>query len=379
MELSLKEDVKSVITVSKKGSNRQADSPYFKIEVRPGKLNTDTKREFIFNMVFRYIFKSANIANRGMCYLEDGMFTVYVELENNSRLRMDGNEKVLINDNEIYRCMVYDKARIPIDFKTSDSEYYYFMRKLKVNGKEYLKSFDFENGDKEAFISAMVAERKGDMLRFGKQIEENFDKYFYKKVVDTTTFNYSFPQHMLDFLRDDNHQLVFTDKWNELKLIKFWFDKYCNDSPMRKKALFLYSAERSLGKTTFAKSLVGDCSCRYIYNRVEVDGNEFKNKAETGKLVILDDLKFQKDKKEMYKGLMAGEPVTIRSCYIQYFFDRRVPCIFLTNDYQTFRGMLLDKEYRNDGIFVSINNYLGPPGTEPEDRMPITNVDLNNL
>lgn len=76
----------------------------------------------------------------------------------------------------------------------------------------------------------------------------------------------------------------------KFSLIKEWFFNECIPNKIRRKALILFSTERSMGKTTFAKNVVGGeepffIICRNNFNSVSFD-------KPFAKLLILDDMNY---------------------------------------------------------------------------------------
>jgi hypothetical protein len=187
-----------------------------------------------------------------------------------------------------------------------------------------------------------------------KNIEYALDKIIYKEQPE---FEWKFPSH-IDKVR--------------YAAIYDWFLKYCVGDPERKKALLLYSKDRAIGKTRFAKSLVSDESyCVTFRNTFSTIPN-----SKTPKLLILDDMNYTGggDKQEMWKALVAGEATTIRDCYIHYEWTYNVPCIITTNKLSLLTYLATSPVFETQIVFVELNDYIGPEGTRPLD---LTEVNLN--
>jgi len=129
--------------------------------------------------------------------------------------------------------------------------------------------------------------------------------------------------------------------------------------------LFLVSVERGLGKSEFAKRLVPHESY-YIYCRNSLDAAEFIRKESTAKLIILDDVSYIGNEKEMWKALVSGETVNINTKYHNFKWKGGVPCIVLTNELSTAHFWITTEAFKTQCCFVNVRNYLGPPGTRPE-------------
>lgn len=148
--------------------------------------------------------------------------------------------------------------------------------------------------------------------------------------------------------------------------IEQWFELYCKPEGMtRRKALLLYSETRALGKTRFAQSL-----CNHE-DYVVIFRNSFTQAAVKGKepkLVVLDDMNFYSgDNKETWKALVAGQKTSIRDAYANFLWQNEVPCIITTNNENLVVNLAASPEFQTQIIFVQINSYMGPEGTEPKD------------
>ena len=163
-----------------------------------------------------------------------------------------------------------------------------------------------------------------------------------------------FPEHLLN-------------KFNNL-LYK-WYIKWCipTNEEMekrtggRRKALLLYSKQRNMGKTRFAKNLVNN-EGYYVYFRStfnkDIDNNE------NTKLLILDDMEFTKKNIETWKALVASEEGSIRDCYVNEKWNHKVPCIINTNNKDMFNYFCNDDSFNTQVICIEVDEYIGPPGTQ---------------
>lgn len=380
MEIKLNEkfnDLKSEYSSLTKASHtskksKQADTKYFHVVLTPCVLNVledkPLPRKEIFEFIKNHLF-SMFIITRGLCYWDGGKYLIYYVLNQNSRMRLSG-DKIMTKDNKKYLIQIFDKMQIPEDLEIDDKSSYYIENPINVKSRSFLKTYNFEEGNLSKFITSMKIEKPNELCKYGKQYEDNFLRYFSQpNSRDTSDFKYNFPMHMLEYLQKPYDEVENKGKYKAWEMIKEWFDLYCNMNPDRKKALIIFSKERCKGKTQFALNLVNKKNEHYIYNRGELDGNEFKEKSSTAKLVILDDLRWDfKTRTEQYKALMSSEPVTVRSCYIQYFFDASIPCIILMNNEHVFKRMLNSDDFKLDAYFVKVSDYMGPPGTEPKNR-----------
>lgn len=135
-------------------------------------------------------------------------------------------------------------------------------------------------------------------------------------------------------------------------------------SPIRYKALLLYSEERCMGKTRFAKDLVNHKAYFVCFR------NTFLQSALIGKqpeLLLLDDMRFAEEQNlETWKALTTGEPTAIRDAYTNFWWSYNVPCIITSNNLNFCSWLATKPEFKTTVIFQTINEYMGPEGTRPQ-------------
>jgi hypothetical protein len=198
------------------------------------------------------------------------------------------------------------------------------------------------------------------LLMWGDKIQNNYDNLL--KAKELPPFEWCFPPHLLTMMED---QLTFPSTVLKIKAIDEWFKTQCVvENLSRRQALFLISLERGLGKSEFAKRLVPD-EGYYIYCRNSLDAAEFKRKERTAKLIILDDVSYIGNEKEMWKALISGECVNINTKYYNYKWKGGIPCIVLTNEMSTVSYWTKCEAFSTQCSFVNIDFYLGPTGTRP--------------
>lgn len=142
-----------------------------------------------------------------------------------------------------------------------------------------------------------------------------------------------------------------------------WFIQWCFPEDLtRRKALCLFSKERAMGKTTFAKNLINHEDYVVIF-RNSFNPAAIQNKIP--KLLILDDMQSYTDQnKETWKGLLASEKTSIRDCFCNFQWDYNIPCIVTTNNIALVTNMMLDDQFKTQIIIVEIEDYMGPPDTK---------------
>ena len=213
------------------------------------------------------------------------------------------------------------------------------------------------------------------------------------------SYKWNFPDHAEELINKINmippnrYYELTSYKERELKkifsLIKSWFMKYCImndplnfDVTSRKKGLLIHGP-RGIGKTLFCQSLITSVNLNaqdspfIVYCKGSIVSDEFETKKDTAQLVMLDDVTFVQNQKQMIKALIVGASTRIRSLHNDKFlWSRSCPCIILTNELSTFYYMANSDEFKNDLYSISIEEpinpddalYLGPPGTMPNDR-----------
>jgi len=175
-------------------------------------------------------------------------------------------------------------------------------------------------------------------------------------------------QRTLDTAVPESFEKVFPG-WLEYRpecmLLKAWFDQqFLPEGSHRREALVLFSKERALGKTTFAKSLVGMDPRRYIICRNTFTQQDFNKPF--AQLLILDDMTFLDKHKEMWKALLSSEATSIREAYMNMHWKGGLPVIVTTNNIGLMRHLMTSEYYKNDCWFFVVEDYLGPTGTDPK-------------
>lgn len=221
---------------------------------------------------------------------------------------------------------------------------------------------------KNLFQKCNISEYKKTYLVYAKKIYDTYSN-FIRKTEDTIDFKWNFPKHMLDVLSQEidlSNRIFMTYK----KLFE-WYKEYCiidQNVIKRRKALFLFSLRGGLGKSFFARSLVPEINiCNspfYVYCRGSLDAGEFLKKENTARIVILDDINYIDKDIEIWKALAVSEPTNIRSPYHNIPWMKSLPCVLLSNNIKTLKYWMETDDLKNRCVFVSVDFYIGPPGTE---------------
>ena len=188
-------------------------------------------------------------------------------------------------------------------------------------------------------------------------------------------FEFIWPSH-LESLKINNHGLF------------QWFESECKSTLSRRKCLVLYSKHRAMGKTRFAKMITGDMTGtdqkHYIITRGMSFTKENFTKVAHPKLLIMDDMELKQVKMQeaIFKALVTSEEVNIRDCYINYEFKHGLPTIMTLNSGELWDYLRNSDMFKQECIFVEVNSYIGPPGTNQrnENKIPRSfKLSLNDL
>lgn len=274
-----------------------------------------------------------------------------------------------INVNSCVLLIMFQTANNPnalFEYCKKDNDYEIYGepdKKQKNSSGLYSKIINSKNLSNQEIIKMVKETGEEEEIRQfmyqGQNLLKNYENMI--KLEEIPPFEWKFPDYMLEPQENLEKQAVF-------QILHSWFLEECLNSneKIRKKALFMYSKERGLGKTRFCKNLVSH-PAYYIYNRFLINGDEFKKKEDTAKLVIFDDLKFSKaqDYIEMMKAIVAGEETDISSKYVQYHFKNGLPAIICTNNSDFFEFVCNDPAFNTQCVIVGFHFYIGPPGTRP--------------
>ena len=139
-----------------------------------------------------------------------------------------------------------------------------------------------------------------------------------------------------------------------------WFNNYCLyvGPSNRRKALCLYSDRRAIGKTWFVEHLVNHPGYILKYR------NTFVTKPIDPqiKLLLLDDMRMiDKRNFETWKGLVASENTTMRDTYVNDMFEKSVPCIITTNNFEMFTTFCRSRMFNTQVVSIKVNDCLMSP------------------
>ena len=148
-----------------------------------------------------------------------------------------------------------------------------------------------------------------------------------------------------------------------------WFIKYLlhKDLFHRFKTLMIFSPVRALAKTMTIKSFIHFDSRYWIYCRNTFLKSMFAKDA--AELLVLDDMDYQKDfNKETWKMMWTGEGegAGVRSCHQNFMYNKKLPCVTITNELKFFRFFLQSEHFHQEAYFMQPLEYLGPEGTQRE-------------
>lgn len=141
-----------------------------------------------------------------------------------------------------------------------------------------------------------------------------------------------------------------------------WFENNCLADKPRKVALCLYSSQRGLGKTLFARSLVNHHGYILEYNNTFT--SRHLNSNDKYKLLLLDDMKdITPANEQMWRSLVASQKTTIRDAYCNENYELCLPCIITTNSSKLLMKFVKDPLFYTQVISIEIDKYMGPENT----------------
>ena len=232
------------------------------------------------------------------------------------------------------------------------------------------------------FKNCNVTEYKKDFMNNSKKIIETYSKYLEENKENLPEFQWKFPKHIYDYIQDNFGS---NDKMMTAYMkIYSWFKEYCEPTKyIRRKALFLFSLAGGVGKSYFARSLVPEIkpceSPYYVYCRGTLDASEFLKKNKTAKIVILDDVNYISNDIEIWKALAVSEPTNIRTPYHNIPWMKNLPCIMMSNNIKTLKYWIETEDLKSRCIFVGIDFYIGPPGTDDEENHKVNSFLTDDI
>jgi len=294
------------------------------------------------------------------------------------------------------------------------------IKKAMGQKSRLIEIFNLPQLDKEDLIQ--IAKDKDTPCQERLEIIKNIDKIieFHKKNIEETEelkWEWKWPKYIDEFMdkmnnlppeeimkrnqNPENPQYAMEiEKFKIFKIIKKWFFTYCmqkqedgtykpNDPDnhsigTRKKALLIHGP-REIGKTILCQSFLIDKnedpikSPLIVYCKGAINSNDFINKRETAQLIMLDDINWVQNQKQMLKQIIAGQSTTLRSLNSdKEIWDKNLPCIILTNEIKTFDFLNSASEFGSQVYAISIDEkldpkyttYLGPEGTRPNRDEP---------
>ena len=230
---------------------------------------------------------------------------------------------------------------------------------------------------KNIFKNCPITEYKKDFMNNSKKLLETYNNFIKIDKEEEPPFEWKFPKHILHHVENNfgaKDQITLT-----YVKIYTWFKTYCEpEGFFRRKALFLFSLAGGVGKSYFARSLVPEINiCNspyYVYCRGSLDAAEFIRKEKKARLIILDDVNYIDKDIEIWKALTVSEPTNIRSPYHNFAWKKSLPCIMLSNNIKTLRYWMEAEDLKTRCVFVGINFYIGPPGSDSEENHRVDSI-----
>jgi len=273
-----------------------------------------------------------------------------IKLDSNLRTRVSEYKRTIKGVN-VY--ILYQKAkkdfRALVNYCRKDGDFLQSPDLVNIKG-DMFESLRTANGDQEtlAVLKNYMGKDciKGDMKRMFSNVS------LINQIETQKELHYTFPDHLVE---------------TEPTLLKWYTNNVIGKVGIkcRRRALVLFSEERAMGKTTFAKSIVTEEQEHYIICRNTFTSEDFKKP--NAALLILDDMTYVGKQKEMWKALVSSEATSIRDAYCNLDFDHNMPTIVTTNDPKMFQFMFTSEYFKFDCVFYWVEKYLGPPGTNPRE------------
>jgi hypothetical protein len=229
-----------------------------------------------------------------------------------------------------------------------------FAQRLEDMGSEAERVLKCKEEFKDDYARKDLSKLLGNLSRLDKAKTE-IENFYAKEEEDNVKFEYQFPPHLEEML-SSTHEL------------KKWFQEECISDKDRRKALVLYSEHRALGKTKFAESLVGYREDLIVYIRGQDTAKENFDNQQIAKLLLLDDYAPGSRKEEEMKAFVVGQGTNVRGCGFSLFFTHGLPTVLTVNRKTYYKSMQSDPMFKTSCIFIEVESYMGPPGTEPLDH-----------
>jgi len=362
---------------------KQMDSKLFGIVVKrdingdytPEQKKEERKKHFLSKEIilemFKEIYKGYKLEEYVIAHEhgeEDDAchFQCCVQLDKPLRTRITEYKKT-INGEDIYICYQTGKKGLGalVNYCKQDGDYICSEKVLEATKKSLMERLTSCKNQKEQ-LTILQKEMPRDIIKMDlSRMFQNIETA--KAIMDDAPIKITFPEYLIE-----REPMLF--EWYCKEVVG-----YPVDYRGRRKALVLFSKERAMGKTTFAKMLVENNEKAYIICRNNFNKMDFQKP--NAQVLILDDMTFITKQTEMWKALVSSEKTAIRDAYCNEDFAHGMPTIITTNNYAMFTYMMSLEIFKYECYFYWVKEYLGPEGTNPRSghRKVKANFDLSEL
>lgn len=303
-----------------------------------------------------YVVAHEHGTEKGDCH-----YQCCIQLEKPNKTRKDHVMDV-IQDVPVY--VLYETGKnwkALCNYCKEDGDYICSEKVLEATKKTLMERL-IEAPHQKAQLAILSKELPKDIIKMDlNRMFQNIEVA--KNIMDEEPAKITFP----DYLMEREPYLL---EWYMKEMVG-----YSLDYKGRRKALVLFSKERCMGKTMFAKMLVNNNEKSYIICRNNFNAMDFAKP--NAHLLILDDMSFINKQQEMWKALVSSEKTAIRDAYCNVDFAHGLPTIITTNNYALFTYMLASDYFKYDCMFKWVKNYLGPEGTNPRSGKRRIDMDFD--
>ena len=82
---------------------------------------------------------------------------------------------------------------------------------------------------------------------------------------------------------------------------------------------------------------------------------------------------------EIWKALTVSEPTNLRTPYYNMQWDKSLPCILMSNNVKTLKYWMETEDLKTRCVFIGINFFIGPPGTDKENYHVVDSFVTNDI
>ena len=312
------------------------------------------KAYFENKKVVNYVVAHEHGTEKGDCH-----YQCCIQLEKANQTRKD-HVLATIGEDKCY--ILYEKGKkgmgALISYCKKDGDYI-CSEEVEEKTKKTLMERLIEKPNQKEQLNLLMHEMPKDIIKMDlNRMFQNIETA--QAIIEEEPIKITFPDYLME---------------REPMLCRWYMTEMAKDKTQRRKALVLFSKERAMGKTSFAKGLVNNNEKHYIICRNNFNASDF-NKP-NAQLLILDDMTFVGKQTEMWKALVTSEATAIRDAYCNVDFKHGLPTIITTNNYSLFTFMMTSDYFKYECYFKWVTEYLGPEGTNPRSLKRKMEIDFD--